>query len=113
MKELIILHSVRVSTVFKKYINYCQIFYFSTFDFSIHQTRPTIIKLIFLSPVGIFVVACCLSGDGVFEYLPSVDLLLDRATRDEAVYHHILGLPQTEGPVHSLGVRRRVPTRIN
>ena len=64
-------------------------------------------------PIWIFGVSCSLSGDGVLEYLPSVDLLFHRATRDETIDDNVFILADSEDAVHRLGICGWVPAGIN
>ena len=75
-------------------------------------SHPLAQKNVCFLPVWVLSAACGLVGNGVFEDLAAVDLLLHRAARDEAVHHHVLGLPDAERSVHSLGISGRVPAGI-
>ena len=63
-------------------------------------------------PVGVLRFAGRLLCDGALEDLSAIDLLLNAATRDEAVDYDVLLLADTEGAIDSLRVSRGVPARI-
>ena len=63
-------------------------------------------------PVRVFSISCGLSGNGIFKYLSSVNLLLYCTTSDHPIYNHVLFLANPKSSVYCLGISGWVPTWI-